>query len=90
MMSKLAAKMMEQTNSSGLRCFKANEEDKQEMSMTNAIIIKETIRRDIDQIVDIEESNLKVEQSTNKIIEVGQGMNKTTGMTIGQEILEVM
>ena len=43
----------------------------------------------IDQIVEIEKSNLVVEFSMDKIIEVDQGMNKTIGMTLGEEILEV-
>ena len=48
------------------------------------------IRIDIDQIVVMEESNLVVEFSMDKITEVGQGMNKIIGMTLGEEFLEVM
>ena len=53
-------------------------------------MIKETIRIGIDQIAEIEESNLVVEYSRDKIREVDLGMNKTIGMAIGEEILEVM
>ena len=79
--------MMQQTNSSSLKYIKAKEEDSQEISMTNVIMIKETIRIGIDQIAEIEESNLEVELSTDKIIEVDQDMKKTIEMTIGEESL---
>ena len=46
-------------------------------------MIDVTIRIGIDPIVEIEESNLAVEFSTDKITEVGQGMIKVTGMTLG-------
>ena len=49
-----------------------------------------TIRIGIDQIVEIEESTLVVEFSMDKSTEVGQGMDKAIGMTLGEEILEVM
>ena len=49
-----------------------------------------TIRTGIDQIMEIEESNLVVEFSMHKITEVGQGISKAIGMTLGEEILEVM
>ena len=51
-------------------------------------MISEVIKIDIDQIVEIEEFNLVVELSMDKI-EVDQGMNKITGMIIGEEILKV-
>ena len=54
--------------------------------MTDIIMIKEIIKRGIDQMVEIEESNLMVEFRMYKTIEVDQGMNKTTGMTVGEEI----
>ena len=53
--------MMEQTKSSSLKYIKAEEGDRQELSMTDVIMIKEIIRIGIDQIVEIEESNLVVE-----------------------------
>ena len=89
MMSKSAAND-DGTNSSSLKYIKTKEGDRQKIYMTNIIMIKETIRIGIDQIAEIEDSNLVVEFSADKIIEVDQGMNKTTGMTIGEEILEVM
>ena len=51
-------------------------------------MIDKTIRKGIDQIAEIEESNLVVEFSTDKITKVDQCMNKTTGITIGEEISE--
>ena len=55
----------------------------------NVIMITETMWIGIDQIAEIEESNIVVQFSTGKIIEVDPGMNKTIGMTKGEEILEV-
>ena len=49
-----------------------------------------TVRIDIDQIVEIGESNLEVEFSMDKITEVDQGMDKVIGMTLEEEILEAM
>ena len=66
--------MMRKTNSSSLKYIKVKGEAKQETFM-----IEETIRIDIDQIVEIEESNLVVEFSTDKIIEVGSGMDRIQG-----------
>ena len=72
---------MEQTNSSNLRYFKAKEEDKQEISMTNVITTKEMIRISIDQVVEIGEFHM------DRIIEVDQGMNKAIAMTLEEETL---
>ena len=49
-----------------------------------------TIRIGLDQISEIEECKLAVEFSMDKITEVGQGIDKATEMTLGEEILEVM
>ena len=48
------------------------------------------IRIGIDPIVEIEEFNLVVEFSMDKVTEVDQGMDKAIGMTSREEILEVM
>ena len=56
--------------------------------MTNVIMIKEMIKIGIDQIVEIEEFSLVVEFSMDKV-EVDLGMNKTIGMIVGQETLQV-
>ena len=40
--------------------------------------------------MEVEESNSTVELSTDKITEIGQGMHKAIGMTLGEEILEAM
>ena len=47
-----------------------------------------TIRIGMDPIAEIEEFNLVVEFSVDKIIEIGQGMDKATGMMLGEEISE--
>ena len=82
-MSKLAANDGG-TNSYNLRYFKAEEEAKQEISMTNVITIKEIIRIGIDQIVEIGEFSM------DKITEIDQGMNKAIGTILEKETLEVM
>ena len=84
MMSKLAAHNEGTTNSLNLRYFRAKEETKQEISMTNIITIKETIRIDKDQIEEIGEFSM------DKITEADQGMNKAIGMTLEEETLEIM
>ena len=48
------------------------------------------IRIGIDQIAEIGEFNLVVEFNMDRIIEVDQGMDKVIGMTLGEEIIEVM
>ena len=58
--------------------------------MTNMIMIREIIRIGIDQVVEIGEFHLVVEFSMDKIIEIDQGMNRAIGMTLEEEILEVM
>ena len=82
--------MMEQINSSNLRYVKAKEEDRQEISMTNIITIREIIKIGIDQVVEIEEFHLVVESSVDKMIEIGQGMNRAIGTPLEEETLEVM
>ena len=58
--------------------------------MTNVIMIREIIKIDIDQVVEIEEFHLVIEVSLDKITVVSQGMNKPIGMTLEEETLEVM
>ena len=58
--------------------------------MTDAIMIREMIKIGIHQIVEIGEFHLVVEYSVDKIKEAYQGMNRAIGMTLGEEILEVM
>ena len=70
MMSKLAADDEGTNKQLNLRYFKAKEEAKQEISLTNVIVAKEIIRIGIDQVVEIGEFHI------DKIIEVVQGMNK--------------
>ena len=76
---------MEQTNSSNLRCFKAKEEDRQEISMINVIMIREIIRIGIDQIVEIEFHSV-VEFSVYTTIEIGQDMNRIKGSISEEKI----
>ena len=57
--------------------------------MIDICMIREVIKIGSDQIVVIEEFNLLVEVSMDKI-DVSLDMNKVTGMIIGEESLEVM
>ena len=88
--------MMDQTNSSNQRYFRIKEEDRQEISMTNIIMIREIIKIGIDQIVEIGEFHLVVEYSEDEIIETDQDMKRIIEMIVGEtfplleEILEVM
>ena len=59
--------MKEQTNSLNLRYFRANKEAKPEISMTNVITIKETIKIGIDQIVQIGEFSMDKIQRQTKV-----------------------
>ena len=77
--------MKEQTNSLNQKYIKAKGQAKQEISITDI-----TVRIDIDQMVEIGESNLMVEFSMEKITEVDQGMEKAIGKTLGEEILEAI
>ena len=53
-------------------------------------MIREIINIGTDQIVEIDEFHLVVEYIVVKIIETDQDMNRIIGMTLGEEILEVM
>ena len=46
----------------------------------------EIIKIDIDQTVEIGEFHLVVEYNADKAIKIGQGMIRTIGMTLGEEI----
>ena len=83
MMSKFAANV-DGTNSSSLRYIRVKEGDRQEISIINVIMIKETIRIGIDQIVEIGEFSM------DEITEVDQGMKKIIGTTLEEETLEVV
>ena len=75
--------MKDQTNSLGLRYIKIKGEAKQEIPMTDI-----TIRIGRDPIAEIEEFNLEVEFSVDKITEAYQGMDKAIGMILREEISE--
>ena len=58
--------------------------------MLDVFMIREVIKIDIDQIVEIEGFNLVVEYNMNRIMDIDQGMNKIIEMTTEEEILEGM
>ena len=58
--------------------------------MTNINTIREITKLVIDQVVGIGEFHLVVEFSMDKIIELGQGMNKAIRITLEDETLEVI
>ena len=90
MMSKLAAKDNGTNKQFKSQIYQSKRRGQTKYFYNKCKYDKETIRIGIDQIGEVEESNLSVEFSTYKIIEVDQDMNKTIGMTIGEEILEVI
>ena len=57
--------------------------DRQEVSMTD---VTEMIKIDIDKIVEIEEYCLVVKYNVDKTINIGQGMIRTIGMTLEEEM----
>ena len=72
------------------RYTKVEEEERVETFMIDVFIIREVIKIDIDQIVEIEGFNLVVEYNMDRIMKVHQGMNKIIEMTIEEVILEGM
>ena len=80
--------MMIQLNGLSLRYIRVRDEDRQETFMIDAIMVKEIIKTDIDQVVEIEEWRLVVEYNMDKIIEIALGIIRTIGMILGKEILE--
>ena len=63
---------------------------RQETFMIDAIMVKEIIKTDIDQIVETEEFSLVVKYNMDKIIEIALGMIRTIGEILEEEILEGM
>ena len=56
--------------------------------MIDAIVVKEIIKIDRDQIVEIEELSLVVEYNIDKFTEITLGIIRTKRMILGEEILE--
>ena len=79
MMSKLTVQDDQQNKHLSLRYTKVREEDRQEISMTD---VTEIIKIDIDQIAEIGEFHLVIEYTVDRITQIGQGMNRTIGMTL--------
>ena len=69
--------MMTQLNHLSLRYIRVREEDRQEIYMRDAIMVKEIIKLDIDQIVEIEELSLVVEYNMDKIPDITLGIIRT-------------
>ena len=88
MMSKLTAKDEGTNRQFKPKIFQSKGRARQVISMTDITMMREIIRIGIDQIVEIREFHLVVELSVDKIIEIDQGMNKSIGMTLKEEILE--
>ena len=62
--------------------------DKQEISTIEIIMIKEMIKIDIGQIVEIGEYHSVVEYNMDRIIKTDQGIIRTIDVTLEEEILE--
>ena len=80
--------MTAKISSLSLRYNRVKEEDRQETFMIGTIMVKEVIKIDIEQIMEIEKLSLVVEDNMNKIIEIGLGSMRTIGMILEEEILE--
>ena len=81
--------MMVRICSLSLRYNKVREEDRQEISMIE-IIIREVIKIEVHQIVEIGECHSVVEYSMNIIIEIDQGTIRITEVHLEEDILEEM
>ena len=80
--------MITRINSLNPRYIKAKGEDDQEIIMTEIIMIRVTIKIDIDQIVEIEGHHSEVEISTGRIIVEDHDMLIIIEMTLGETIIE--
>ena len=69
--------------------IKANREDNQEISKIEIIMIRENIKIDISQILEIKEHQIEVEVSMDKIIEEDHIMLITIEMIIEEIISEI-
>ena len=69
------------------RYVRVREEGRQEDFMIKTII-KEIIKIDIDQIVEVGEYHLVVEYNMDRIIEIAPGIIRTIEMTLEKEIIE--
>ena len=76
---------MEQIDNSNLRYIKAKEGDRVEIFMINIIMTEEIIKTGYRS----NSRDRRIQFSMDKV-EVDLGMNRITGMIIGEEILEVM
>ena len=76
-MSKLTTQDESQMSSLSLRYFRVRGEDRQENFMVNIIMIKEIVKVDIDQIVEIGEYHSVIEYNMGKIIEIVLGIIRT-------------
>ena len=79
--------MTTRISSLSLRYIKANREDKQEIS-TIKIMIREIIKIDIGQIVEIGEYHSVVGYNMERITDTDQGIIRTIEVIIEEEILE--
>ena len=80
--------MTNRISSLNLRYIKANGEDKQEISMVKIIVIREIIKIDIGQIVEIGGYHSVVEYNMDRITETDQGIIRTIERISEEEILE--
>ena len=90
MTSKLTAKDDGPNKQFKPKIFKVKEENRQEISMVDVIMIREIIRIGIDQIVEIWEFNLVVDCNVDEIIRIDPSMNRIIEMTSEEVIMGVM
>ena len=90
MTSQLTTKDVGLKNSLNPGYTKVEKEDRIETFMIDIFMIREVIKIDMYQIVEMEGFNLVVEYNMDRITEVDQGVNKIKEMTIEEVILERM
>ena len=77
--------MIVKTSSLSLRYIRVREEDRQETFMIGIIMIKEIIKIDTDQIVEIGEYHSMVKYNMDRVIEIALGIIRTTEVNLGEE-----
>ena len=75
-------------SSLNLRYIRVRGEYRHETFMIDVVMIKEIIKIDIDQTVEIGEYHLVVEYSMDRIIKIALGLTRTIEMTSGEEIIK--
>ena len=80
--------MVVEIRSLNLRYTRVREEERQGTFMIGIIMVKEIIKIDKDQVMEIREYHSVVEYNMDKISEIDLGIIRTIEMVSGKDILE--